>query len=494
MCSLYTFTLASLLICGWNFSVTSAQPPQKTLLPTELKNDLSILRFTFEKAHAGLYRYTPKEKLDAAFDRVEARLNRPMTELDFFRILAPLIDLIHDAHTSLKPSAIILKHVSKTAKVFPLGIRYVEGRAFVEKNLSSNKSVPVASEIVSINRMPMTEITEKVLTIKSADGLNFVPKYEVANVNFWINYFEMVDVSEVFEIETRNPPTGKLERFSIEGISAQVLQAHPFKAQTHDTFSLDFIKDGRVALLSIPSFGDLALADRFADAFRRIKEKGVRTLIIDIRDNGCGYDELNTELLSYLVPHPFRFYKGFTFRPTDWDDLKYVKHSPDDFLNTPDLKRFSEVERNKMVRDRKLSVVLDHNCQSNPAAGIHQPKANAFSGNLYLLFNGRSGSSGGEVPALLHFLGVGTLVGEEPNAAYQGTCGGIIPKLTLPHSGIVITFPLLAYQNAVMPGLFIAHGAPPHFVVSETLEDAIRGRDTTLEFVLELIASRSADR
>jgi hypothetical protein len=236
------------------------------------------------------------------------------------------------------------------------------------------------------------------------------------------------------------------------------------------------------------------LADQFADAFREIKEKGVQTLIIDIRDNGGGWDELNTVLLSYLVPHPFRFYKGFTFRAKDWDDLKYVEYSPDDFLNDPDLKRFSEAERKKMVQDRTLSEVLDHNCRTNPAAGIHPSKPNTFSGNLYLLFNGRSGSSGGEVPALLHFLGIGTLIGEEPNAAYQGTCGGIIPRLTLPHSGISTSLPLLAYENAVLPGLFIAHGAPPHFVVGESLEDAIKGRDTALEFTLELIAIRSAGR
>ncbi|HKQ53372.1 MAG TPA: hypothetical protein VJT74_13440, partial [Pyrinomonadaceae bacterium] len=100
------------------------------------------------------------------------------------------------------------------------------------------------------------------------------------------------------------------------------------------------------------------------------------------------------------------------------------------------------------------------------------------------------GSSGGEVPALMHFLGVGTLVGEEPNAAYQGTCGGVIPTLTLPHSGIRANFPLLAYENAVLPGLFVARGAQPHFTVGETLEDAMAGRDTAMEFTLGLIRTR----
>ncbi|HKQ52724.1 MAG TPA: S41 family peptidase, partial [Pyrinomonadaceae bacterium] len=310
------------------------------------------MRWTFEKAHAGLYRYLTEGQLAAAFARVEARLDRALSELEFFRLLVPLVDLIHDAHTSLRPGTAVIKYVVTTAKVFPLDVRYVGGRAFVEKNFGPNQMIPLGAEILSVNGTPMPLITEKVLAVKSADGLNRVPKYEVANVNFWINYFEMVDDSEEFRVELRDPRTGKIERHKTPGVPAQLLQSGQFKLQPRDTFTLEFIEGGRVALMRIPSFGDLALAGQFADAFREIKEKGVRTLVIDIRDNGGGWDELNTELLSYLVPHPFRFYKGFTFRAKNWDALKYVKYSADDFLNAPDLKRYSEAERAKMVTER----------------------------------------------------------------------------------------------------------------------------------------------
>ncbi|HWW60328.1 MAG TPA: hypothetical protein VN181_03080, partial [Thermoanaerobaculia bacterium] len=98
------------------------------LTPAELKEDLHILRQTFEDAHAGLYRYTPKAELDAAFDAVEAQLDRPMQELEFYRLLAPLIDRIHDGHTGLSPSRDTLRRLAR-AKVFPLDVRYIDGRA-----------------------------------------------------------------------------------------------------------------------------------------------------------------------------------------------------------------------------------------------------------------------------------------------------------------------------------------------------------------------------
>jgi hypothetical protein len=472
-----------------------AQIPNKELTKDQLKGDFRILRYTFERAHPALYRYTPKEQMDQAFDRAETKLNRPMHELEFFRMLAPLIDLIHDAHTQILPSGAVRSYIGKLGKVFPLDVRYIGTRAFVEKNFSENKAISLGAEILSINGIPMSEITEKVLTAKSTDGFNRVPKYEVAHVNFWLNYFLMVDTSESFRIEARDPQSGKTAQYSTPGIQASVIINGQFKVQKHDTFSLDFIEDGQVALMSIPNFGDdLTLIDRYADAFGKIKEKGVRTLIIDIRDNGGGLNELNTELLTYLVPHPFRFYKGATYRAKSWDDLKYVEYSADDFLNEPDFKRFSEAERKQMVKGMTLPEVLEHNWQTDPAGGVHQPKPNPFSGDLYLLFNGRSQSSGGEIPALMHFLGVGTLIGEEPNAAYQGTSGGVILRLVLPNSKIGISFPLLAFENAVLPGLFVAHGAPPHFVVGETLEDAISGQDTAFEFTLELIRARLSNK
>src|SRR6185295_11099901 len=77
----------------------------RTFGAPQLREDLRVLRTTFEGAHAGLYRYSTKATMDSAFDATAARLTHPMTELAFFRELAPLIDLVHDSHTPLATSA-----------------------------------------------------------------------------------------------------------------------------------------------------------------------------------------------------------------------------------------------------------------------------------------------------------------------------------------------------------------------------------------------------
>ena len=67
----------------------------------ELKDDFGILRNALEEGHAGLYRYTPKEKLDKLFETISQSLVRPMSEIDFLLKLQPLIANIQCGHTRL---------------------------------------------------------------------------------------------------------------------------------------------------------------------------------------------------------------------------------------------------------------------------------------------------------------------------------------------------------------------------------------------------------
>ena len=459
-----------------------------TLSPVELRDDLAVLRYTFEHSHGTLYRYTPKEQMDAAFDAVAAQLDHPMTELQFMRVLLPLIDSIHDAHTSVNASDAGRKIVDD-AKFFPLDLRFIDGHALVEKNLSTNKRIEPRTEVVAINGMPMTEIMERAFAARPADGAIRSAKIESANFYFWLYYYLMIDDTSRFDVDVRDGDVVK--RFTVDGVSAVIAQLGQYRTQTHRDFALEYVDDGRVALMTIPSFDPLSLADRFDAAFREINQKKIRTLIIDIRDNSGGWDELNTELLRHFVKRPFRVYRRFTFCAKDWEDLKYVKIDPSDFFNEPELSKWSDAQKADYVKHHTLAEVLEHNGRSNPAAGLHEPKTDSFfDGDVYLLFNGRSASSGAEVPAFVHNIGGVTLIGEEPNGAYQGVSGGVIPTFPLPHSGIRVRYPLVGYENNVMPGVRLARGAAPQFEVVETLDDAIDGCDTAMRFTLDLITSR----
>jgi hypothetical protein len=140
-----------------------------------------------------------------------------------------------------------------------------------------------------------------------------------------------------------------------------------------------------------------------------------------------------------------------------------------------------------------LPQLLRYMLSVDEAEGVFAPVPRyRFSGKVYLLMGGGSGSSAAEIGALMHHLGLGTLIGEEPNGAYQGLTAGAIPLLTLPNSKIAVRMPLVAYHNAVMPGLFEGRGAPATFAVSQSVEDSVAGVDTVMAFTRRLIRERRA--
>ena len=72
----------------------------------ELTKDYAVMRTALEEAHPGIYRYTTKEKLDLLFDRLQTDFNTTMTEIEFFRFIAPVIVQIRCGHTGISQKKI----------------------------------------------------------------------------------------------------------------------------------------------------------------------------------------------------------------------------------------------------------------------------------------------------------------------------------------------------------------------------------------------------
>src|SRR3974377_2027942 len=60
----------------------------RSFSPQELSEDFIFLRKSLEEGHPGLYRYTAKAEMDRLFDETQQKLNQPMDETQFYRILA----------------------------------------------------------------------------------------------------------------------------------------------------------------------------------------------------------------------------------------------------------------------------------------------------------------------------------------------------------------------------------------------------------------------
>src|SRR5713226_2498855 len=73
----------------------------QTIEAPKLQEDLRILKSALEEGHPGIYRYTPKPDVDRAFAAAADQLNRPMTALEFYRVLAPTVAALKCGHTAM---------------------------------------------------------------------------------------------------------------------------------------------------------------------------------------------------------------------------------------------------------------------------------------------------------------------------------------------------------------------------------------------------------
>ena len=71
---------------------------QRVYTPAELQQDFAIMKSALQEAHPGLYRYNSKEKINQLFSAMQQKLNKGMTELEFYRLATPLLADINDGH------------------------------------------------------------------------------------------------------------------------------------------------------------------------------------------------------------------------------------------------------------------------------------------------------------------------------------------------------------------------------------------------------------
>ncbi len=408
----------------------------------ELQEDFMELRGYIDNVHPKLY--ADREAIAALLETNYLLLSDGMTELELLRLLAPVVSLLNCGHSSLSLSPESQDRLSGEDRLFPLLMLFADGRAWVTGN-GLHPEIPTGSGILSINGLAMEDIVARLFGSLGADGRNLTRKYAMLNGWFRFFYRDFVDASGGFDVVFRSGSAHAALRASLPGATDEAIErANPDHASArrwfHETpYEADF-RSG-LAILTMRFFqpdGGHSLSDHkaFIDGFfARVVAEGVGTVILDVRDNSGGDPYVTSHLLGYLAA---------VSRP-------YFAESAPNFY--PGLKR------------------------PVPLA------ADRFGGRLLVLMNGGSFSSTGHLLALLRSQGVGTFVGEESGGSFACSDGSI--TLSLRHTGLRFRCSTMVWEVAAA-GLEPGRGIMPDHPVRQTVEDALSGRDTVLEYAMGL--------
>ena len=467
-------------------SPSAPYDPEKKHAVDKLKEDLGILWNALEEGHGGFDRYTPKSVLEKSYGKVMAGLDAPLTEFDFYLRVLPLVAEIKDGHTRAQLSQAAEGFLEDQPVVFPFGLRFLGGRAYVFRNLSGDRSFKDGAELLAINGMPIAGILSELVSLISNDaGIETRKLGQLESPAAFGRLFALrYGRPDSFRVRVRIAQGEGVREFTVSGMKGKDVvrilnERYPETARRPPRYELSF--RGETAVLTIRGFGDdpekgvPSYPDFLKNTFQALEEKKVPALVIDLRDNGGGQDAYGKLLFAYFMDRPFMYYKALETRKDRYDFFKYT---------TISVKQNEELATRVTKNARGWFDVLGH-----PNLGLQQPQSPRFTGKVAILINGLSFSATGETTSLFHHYRKATFFGEECGAGYYGNTSGFVVMVTLPNTGLRVGVPLVLYTMAV-DGYPADRGIVPDVPVTPTIEDLLAGRDPVMERALSFLADR----
>ena len=467
---------ASVLIVAIAALLSAQKRPAAKIEPKLLQEDFRIFRNALEEGHSGIYRYTLKAEMDRRFDEAAKQIIGPMSALELYRLLAPVVAAIKCGHTAVLPPRDVQIAIAKTIPLFPFDVEVLDRKVYTLREYMPDEQHLTGLEVREINGIPIERILTTMIAATPGDGdSQTVRPWRIGHGGTFPRLlYSVVGIDSPFLIEFREPESGTRRTVWLSGVRGDFRETvgpvrYPQDQRQETAAGLKLLDAGRIAVLTIRQFAGNAGGRFFDEAFDQIQKHDSGSLIIDVRNNSGGADELGKRLLSFLVDQPFRYYDDLVLNARKFSFGRYIEGGGGVIPE-------SMVERGA---DGKF-----HNIQ-HPNWGIQEPSQPHFPGQVLALMNGGSFSTTCEFLSNLHFRKRATFIGEEAAGGYYGNTSGKIPTVILPNSKVAVRVPLQTYYLAVQ-GADLRRSILPDVEVKPEIQDLLAGRDPVMAKALEL--------
>lgn len=466
--------------------------------------DVALLRRGLETVHPGLYRYSTRKQIDAAFAKLEAAAARPIAELALHAEIALMLATIHCDHTKAEMSDALIAWRNANPTHLPFRFRLIEGRMIVISTDGQAGAPPVGSEILKINGMAVPVLMLKLAPTVAYDGdtdqaiavkLGDDSDLQGDDFNEYFPSFFGFPASWKISWKAIGAPTGTDVTLAPVTFARWTELPTPDGAYRNEFYkSVTWRMAGKVARLKIDTFvnyrNPVQPTAFLGGFFRAMKAAGTDHLILDLRNNGGGSEDVSIALGRYLFDQPFTWSKPTRYKAIRYGDLpQYISSWGDtDALFNPPADAFAKTSDGWF--DRKPVQTLPET--SDDESDIeHLPIAtDHFAGRLTVLTGPQNGSGATRTIAQLKQRRGAILVGEDSAGSAEGPTSGQIFLMTLPKSGLKVRI-ANAWNRTNIDRWVPRMGVPADVTVVPTLADFQANRDRALEVARGLSAPTS---
>jgi C-terminal processing protease CtpA/Prc len=330
----------------------------------------------------------------------------------------------------------------------------------------------VNDELISVNTVPVKEVTDRLLAMETGDGFTQTFRNKIVEARFRIYLLFLLGIPQEYSIEFRNG-NGDVKTTVVQPTKEKITQiprpAIPdyFKLIVENSWSsFSFDPDANLGYLKITSFLDKKEYKKYyKHVFRFLKQHPNSKLILDLRDNPGGDFRHGNRFLTYLSNE--KVLLNFERPRKDRMENEYVKFSDWDKV----VKFAFAVKPRKYKAEGQITETF-----------VYRPKKKAFTGKLNVITNGITFSQAALVSSHLREHGA-VFFGQETGGAELG-CNGILTyKFVLPNSGIMVDIPGYHVKSNSTKGDF-GYGVKPDYLIALTLDNTI---DHTLMEVMRIV-------
>ncbi len=487
------YSVLLLILCSCASNTNQKIDPEsvnidKLYSPIELQDDFEFLFQTMEEIHPNLYLYTDKSIIDSLRNDALIKFNRSMTSMDFWKLVTPIVTKLGDGHTNISfPYGFRKKYLDNGGKIIPLNISIEDSGVSVKSNYSSDSTLSINTKILSINKIPLELILNELHQYKSGEMESFINKQIERSFKplIWAHYgFEGPFVIEYISSLDEQHYTQSFPGVTIEEYDS--ISTKQNKSETkYKPWTFHLLPEENTGVIDLNSFSDKkGFKKFFKTTFREIKDKEIKNLIIDIRDNGGGENSVGELLVDYIALHPWVLISKAEVRMNKelLSDIPwFVRWLPKKpaIRIAGWLNHYTNIASIEELKTEQGVVI--YTIYTKPKKQKRNPIR--FKGNTYVLINGGSYSMSVMFAAIIKDHRFGTLIGEEtgqPANPYGANYFIRLPNTQLPIS--------VAAAKAFRPsGKEDGHGVIPDYEVKQTSEDRAKGIDTIMEFTKQLI-------